>query len=45
MLHSVQSIQTIYNKAYAHPGLMGTHFDRKYLMSTEKHKGMTGVSC
>lgn len=35
MLHSVQSIQKIYDKAYAHPGLMGTHFDREYSRITK----------
>ena len=35
MNHSTSSVQEIYDKAYAHPGLMGTHFDREYSETTK----------
>jgi len=28
--NSVSSVRAIYDRAYAHPGLMGTHFDKEY---------------
>ena len=32
---SVYAIQAIYDKAYSHPGLMGTHLDRDYSRFTK----------
>lgn len=35
MKHSVSTVQAIYDKAYAHPGLMGTQVDREYSRVTK----------